>query len=266
MRRVVMVLLLVACSKKASVDDGPAQRFPIVPDSVMGQLGAVGFVLAVDLHRLDLTRVRSMIPDDLACLNDIARDAKAAVITVGIPETWEARVTGLTAAGIADCVGKTAKVFGVAVTHEADDSTTLAIPGNPLSLVWKGDQLVITEKGERQRYGDPPGVITDLLHQVPRDVKGWIVGSGFPKYKIKSMVAWLETTDSVWTFTINAESTEAGAAKPWVESVTRGFRAAADAKGVAVDDKWFTITSSTPTTAKLVAAIPIGAFVPTRSP
>ena len=260
MRRAILILALVACSKKAPPEE-PASRFPIVPDAVMGQLGEIGFALAVDLHRLDLAKVQSIIPDQLGCLRELLRDAKMAVITVGLGDTWEGRLTGLTEAGTHDCLVATSKAFGIEPKHEADNSTTLPIPDNALSLLWHGDEVVITQHGARLRYGAPPGVITDLLAQVPRTAKGWLVGSGFPKYKIKSTVAWLETTDATWTFTVVAESTEMGAAKPWMDSVVDGFRTAAELKKVAVDDKWFAL-ESTPTTAKLVVTIPIAAFVP----
>jgi hypothetical protein len=260
MRRAVLALALVACSAKKAPEEPPT-RVPIVPDAVMAQLGEIGFALAVDLHRLDLAKVQSIIPDELGCLRDIMRAAKIAVISVGTGDTWEGRLTGVTELAAHDCLVATAKAFGVAPTLEADNSTTLAIPDNAVSLLWHGDELVITQKGARVRYGAPPGVITDLLAQVPRTAKGWLVGSGFPKYKIKSTGAWLDTTDTTWTFTIIAESTEAGAARPWMDSVAGGFRSAAELKKIAVDATWFAI-DSTPTTAKLVATIPIAAFVP----
>ena len=265
-RRTIALALAVAvaaCSSKKAPDPGPAQRYPIVPNVVLGQLGDVGFVLAVDLPRLDLAKLDSMIPAELGCIRDQLHAAKVAVVSEGVGDVWEGRITGLTDAGTRDCIAATAKAFGVTAQRETDGTTTLAVPDDPVSLSWHGDEVTIAQKGQRVRNGPPPGVITDLLASVPKDAKGWIVSAGLPKYKIKSLIAWLDTTATTWTFTISVEAIELGAVKPWLESVIHGFRGAAEAKGVAVDESWFKL-DATPSAGKLVVTIPIAAFVPTR--
>jgi hypothetical protein len=257
MYRALVVLALVACSKNNSEPPPAPTRIPIVPDTVTAQLGAVGFVIAVDLHRLDLGKVAALIPDQLGCTRELLAAADMGVIAAG--EHWEGFVTGLPEQPTRACIAKLAPAFG-ATTHDMTDGFRIDIPDNPVLLAWHGNTVTITQVGQTPRGGDPPGVILDLATSVPRKAQGWIVSSGFPKYKIKSSVMWLETSPSTWTFTITAESTEAGAAKPWVASVIDGFKEGAGAKGVKIDDAWFTLTSSSPTSAKLVAAIPIEAF------
>jgi hypothetical protein len=255
MHRVLAVLALVACSAKT--ERTPPTRIPIVPDAVTAQLGAVGFVIAIDLHRLDLGKVAALIPDELGCTRELLAAADMGVVAAG--EHWEAFVTGLPEQPTRACIAKLAPLLG-ASTRDMTDGFRIDIPDNPILLVWHGTTVTITQVGQTPRGGDPPGVILDLATTVPRTAEGWIVSSGFPKYKIKSSVMWLETTPATWTFTLTAESTELGAAKPWLASVVDGFKAGAAQKGVKIDDAWFTLTSATGTSAKLVAAIPIEAF------
>lgn len=264
LRHVSVVLALVGCSSHRAPPPAPAARYPIVPDAVMSQLGDVGFVLAVDLHTLDLTSVSAMIPDAFSCARDIARSAKMAVITAGVPDTWEGRITGIAEASSRNCAVAIANGVGIAVTPAGDHGATLDAPGTAISLLWHSDELLVAQKGAQIRSGGPPGVITDLLAPVPRHVQGWLVTSGMPAYKIKSVTAWLEATSSAWKFTAIAESTESNAARPWAENIVGGFTSAAAAKQISVDASWFAI-ESTPTTAKLIATIPLAAFVPAHT-
>jgi len=254
-RVLAVVALAAACSKHA---DAPSStRLPIVPDRVTAHLGDVGFVLAVDLNHLDLGAIAALIPDQLGCTRELLAAADSAVITAS--DSWEGFVTGLPETATWTCIGKLAPLFGATARAGSGDGYFLDIPGASISLTWHDRTVAIAEAGHALRSGDPPGVIFDLAAQVPRTAKGWIVSSGFPAYKIKSSVAWLETSPTAWVFTVTAEGSEQGAAKPWLESIVAGFKAGAGAKGVAVDDRWFAI-DATPARGKLVATVPIEAF------
>lgn len=259
--RVAFLLALAACSSRKAPTEVVA-RYPIVSDEVMAQLGDVGFVLAIDLHKLDAAAVDSLIPSSLGCARDVIRTAKLAVVTKG-PQTWEARITGIAEARAKQCAASIADALGISVTPTDSHTMAIELPGASMVVTWRGDEAVVAETGATIRAGSPPGVITDLLASVPRNVDGWVVTSGIPADKIKSAVAWLDATATTWTITVMAVSSEIGAAKPWMESIVGGFSAAAEAASIPVAASWFAV-EATPTTAKLVATIPLAAFVPTR--
>jgi hypothetical protein len=255
MRMVLFALAFAACAK-SHVDEAPS-RVAVIPDSITSQLGTVGFVMAVDLHRLDLGAMTAMIPDDPPCLHDVLKNTGTAVLTQGA-DTWQGYVTGLAQPLLRDCIGKFAPMFAGTVTDRGS-GFELVVDDTPATFAWHGELATITKGSNAPHAGDPPSVILDLLARVPRDAKGSIVSSGFPQYKIKSVVAWLETTPTTWTFTVHAEGSTQDMAKPWVEGLVTGFSTAATAKGVTIDPSWFVITG-TPTATKLVATIPIAAL------
>jgi hypothetical protein len=189
----------------------------------------------------------------------VLKTAGIAVLTQGT-DNWQGYVTGLAQPLVRDCIGKFAPMFEATVTDRGSNFE-LVVAGTPATFAWHGDTATITEGSNTPHAGDPPGVILDLLARVPRDAKGAVVSSGFVQYKIKSVVAWLETTPTMWTFTVDAEGSERDMAKPWVEGIVRGFSSAAGAKGVVIDPSWFVITG-TPNATKLVATIPIAALRP----
>lgn len=262
LRGVALVIALASCSpQKRSPPLETAARYPIVPETVMLGLGDIGFALALDLHSPNLNAVATMIPEPFACARDIARSATLAVITAGLPDTWEARVQGVAETSSRDCLSTIAAGLGISVTAAGEHRTIVNAPAKAFSVMWNHGDIVIAEKDAPVRSGAPPGVITDLLASVPHNVQGWLVTSGMPNFKIKSVVAWLEATPTTWKVTTLAESTEIGAARPWIESIVAGFSAAAAANQIAVKPTWFAI-ASTPTTATLNATIPLAAFVP----
>lgn len=259
--RATLLFAMVACSSRTAPAPDPATRYPIVPDAVMSQLGEIGFVLAVDLRGLRGAAIESLVPPSISCARDILRTATIAVVTKGV-ETWEGRITGAAEATTRECLTSIGNTLGIAVTSNNRHSATIDLPGKPAIVSWRDDQVLVAEQGARVRAGVPPGVITDLVASVPRDVAGWLVTSGIPAQKVKTAVAWLAATPTTWTFTVTAQSTEMDAAKPWVDSIVRGFTAVAEAAQVQVDPAWFAV-KATPSTATLVAAIPLAAFVPT---
>lgn len=265
LRVAAVVFALAACSSKPKPQVlEVTSRYPIVPDAVMSQLGDIGFALAIDLHALDLSAVSAMIPDAFSCGREIAHTAKMAVITAGIPDTWEGRIQGVAEANSRSCLSEIARALDISITTTGDHSATIDRPGTAVSVLWHDGDLLVAEKGARVRSGSPPGVITDLLTGVPRNVQAWAVTSGIPAQKIKRVTTWLHATAATWTVTTVAESIELGAARPWIDNIVVGFTAAAKAKQIPVDASWFSV-EATPTTAKLVATIPLAAFVP-RTP
>jgi hypothetical protein len=257
LRLAILLVALSACEKHAGTP-AALTKVPVLPDLIEGQLGTIGFAIAVDFHALDLEKVATMLPDDPPCLRKVLSAAKVGAVTQG-GETWEGYVTGVTEPALRECVEKFAPMMGVGVKDHAGGGFELALPDKPAVFQWRGDLALITEGSDAPHAGEPPAVILDLLAKVPRDAKGWIVSSGFPNYKIKSSTAWLQTDPTYWTFTILADGMTNDAVKPWLQSVIDGFKAGATQKGVTVDDNWFTI-ESTPPTGKLIAKIPIAEF------
>lgn len=260
--RATLLFALVACSSPNAPAPVQASRYPIVPDTVMLQLGDIGFALAVDLHGLRGAAIESLVPASLTCARDILRTAKIAVVTKGT-ETWEGRITGIAEAKTQECATAIGDTLGISVSPTNNHTATIDLPGKAAVITWRGDDALVSEHGARIRSGPTPGVITDLVATVPRSARGWVVTSGIPAQHIRSVVAWLNATATTWTITVNAVSSEMGAAKPWIDSIVSGFTAAAEAAQIRVEAAWFAV-EATPTTAQLVATIPLAAFVPTR--
>ncbi len=257
MRTLVLVVLALAACNKPHHDLAPPPRVAVLPDSITGQLGTVGFVLAVDLHALDLHAMTAMIPNDPPCIHEVLNNIGTAVVTQAAT-TWQAYVTGLAQPLLRDCIGKFAPMFSATVVDRGS-AFELDVDATRAVFAWHDDMALITSGSNAPHAGEPPTVILDLLSRVPRDAKGLLVSSGFPTYKIKSVVAWIATTPTAWTFTVDAEASEQEMAKPWVDGIVRGFTTAASAKGVVVDPRWFVVTG-TPSATKLVATIPLAAL------
>ncbi len=256
MRWLVLVALVACKSPEQHAPPAPA-KYAVLPDVISSQLGTVGFVLAFDFHSVQTAKIDSLLPADPPCVREIARTANILAVTQSATD-WQGYLTGVAAPTLRSCAEALAPGLGSKVTPHGDDSA-LDIAGTP-AIVHTTDTLTtITQGSNAPHAGEPPTVITDLLARVPRDAKGLLVSSGFPDYKLKDVVAYLQTTDTVWTFTVFADAATADAVKPWLESIVRGFRETAKQKGVVASDDWFKI-EATPMAGKLVMTIPISAL------
>jgi hypothetical protein len=267
MIRIAIALCLVAgCSKEpakerpipaappapaapaAPAAPGSTAPLSFVPGSISAQLRDANTLIAIDLGRLQLGKVAAVFEKDTPCVAALLTKVGTVVIGEG-----EGYVTKLPEAETRKCLGELAPLFGLTI-----ESKDLVIGGDRYSLVWTDGMLRVTKVG-----GTQSAKLSDhqraRIAKVPSAAKGWIVSNGYPKYKIKESVFWLETTDTHWRFTIEAEGSEPGSARPWVASVIEGFKQGLAGKGFVADDTWFTLTS-TDTTAKLVGSIPTSFF------
>src|ERR1041384_6204012 len=84
-RIVLGVCLVVACSNRSEVTSTTpvkSHRIPILPDSVLAQLGAVNVAIAADFSRADVGRIASILPDEVACARDLVRSIRVGVLGV----------------------------------------------------------------------------------------------------------------------------------------------------------------------------------------
>ncbi len=253
-----ILLALALCTGSSSRSSAPeSARFAIVPDAVLDRLGDFRVGLAVDIRALDPDRLGAFVPDKFACARDLLKTARVGVITFADDDV-ETHVTGLVETETVACLEKLAPELGFDV-QRVDSAYRLGIPGKPLALTWQADDAVVVQAGHPRRTGSPPAVIQGLLARIPRSAKAWLVSSGFPEYKISSVVGYLETSVDALTITATAESMEEGDARSWIEGIVRGVKKSAAAKGMRVEDSWFVI-EATPPKAKLVATIPAAVF------
>jgi hypothetical protein len=274
-RMVFGVILVVACSKSSeltstttSTTAAKPHRIPIIPDSILAQLGAVNIALAVDFSKADVSKLVAILPDEVACTRDLVRSIHVAVLGVAMlgagtdTHTWPTQgfVTGLPEAATRACLTRIAPMFGFTMVEGSGGLLELQIPGNPLTLAWRGDLAVITRIGHPASAGAPPPATFELMLRVPLDAAAWMVFELNRTPKIKSIVGWLQTRTDQWIITITAEGTEFDLTRSMFESFVNGIKSAAIKKGRHVDDSWFAI-ESTKTTAKLVMTFPTSAFL-----
>jgi hypothetical protein len=221
-----------------------------VPSEISGRLVDANTLIAVDFGRMNLGKVAALLAKEAPCIADLM--TKVGVVVIGEGEGY---VTKLPEKETRECFGPLVPMFGGHL-----ENNVLAMGGDKYSLVWDASMLRVTRVGHaaQPKLADAQRA---RVARVPAGAVAWIVSNGYPKYKIKESVFWLETGDTHWRFTVVAEGTEPGVARPWVEGIVTGFKEGAAQKGLVIDDRWFTLTS-TDTSAKLVGSIPVSLFDP----
>lgn len=246
LRAAVLALALIACDQKTEAPAAapPArvvhQQLPVVSNELAAQLGNFGFGLALDLTKLDRELLASLLPATPAVMRSAVRTARLGVVAQ-TGDNWRGYVTGVAEVDLREC---------------------LALFAPELPLVMRGDTAVI---GAASDAGGLSATIVDLLHLVPADAVGWAASSGLPQLEAKTLVGWMETSPTTWTFTIRVEAKDAVTANKIVDGLVTSF---VDALGhdhtVPVDLSWFktSTTPTRPTAATLVASIPLAALAP----
>lgn len=256
MLRLVVAIALVACSAHHDAAP-PPPKLPVLPDSITNQLGNVGLALAIDLKGLEAARLAELAPADPPCMRRILESARLGALTQS-GATWQGYIAGVDPAATRACVTEFASRAGLTVKDHGT-GFELDVATTPVVFQWQGDLALITEGQEAPHAGEPSGVIYDLLAKVPRTAKGWFVAIGIPAYKMRNIVAWLDLMSDAFQITLQFDSVTRDEAGVEAARVVEGFKEAARGNGVKVEDSWFDV-KSTPTSATVVAKLPISAF------
>jgi hypothetical protein len=260
-RLVVAAALLVGgCSGKSDAPvtaNNETLGFPFIPDPIANQLGDANVIIAINLGQFGLARFEPMIPDMLGCVKELLGKVGIAVIASS-DATTHGFVTGMPEEATKKCVGSLAPLLGVK-TEDVQGAFQLTQGDNKYQMVWKDGVISIKDVAHLPKSSAPDQRIRGLVAQVPKDVEGWIVSGGFPKYKITQSVAWLKSGPKTWHIEVTADSKEPGVAKSWLEGIPKGFKEGAAQKGITVEDSWFKVTE-TGNNAKLVGDIPNDLF------
>jgi hypothetical protein len=255
------LVALAACSKHEAPAP-PPPKLPVLPDSITNQLGNVGLAMAIDFNGLEAAHIAAAAPADPPCMRRILESARLGALTQS-GAVWQGYIAGVDPAATRACVTEFASRAGLAV---ADHGTgfELDLGATPAVFQWQGDVALITEGKEAPHAGEPSSAIYDLVAKVPRTAKGWFVALGIPAYKMRDIVAWLDLYSNNFQLTLQFQSMTQDEAGVEAARVVEGFKEAARGNGVAVEDSWFDI-KSTPTSATVVAKLPIAAFAAARS-
>lgn len=262
--RWLLLLCLIACKPTKDEAEPPPpvpQKYAVLPDDISDQLGTVGFVLALDLEAMEVGKLELLWKQVPKCVDDIAHTAKIVAVTRGATD-WQGYVTGVNGPSLRACIEGFGPTLGASVTAAGSDYQ-VDVAGTTAVLHTAGTFTTITQGSNTPHAGEAPAVITDLLSRVPKSAHGLFVAGGFPEYKVKNVVAYLETDPSTWKFTVFADGSQADMAMPWLQSLVTGFKAALKAKGVVASDDWFKI-EATPMAGKLVMTVPISALAGAR--
>jgi len=256
MLRLLVAIALVACS--AHHDPAPPPpKVPVLPDSITPQLGNVGLALALGLKGLEPAPHASLAPADPPCMRRILESARLGALTQS-GATWQGYIAGIDPAATRACVTEFASRAGLAVKDHGL-GFELDVGATPAVFQWQGDLALITEGQEPPHAGEPSAELYDLLAKVPRTAKGWFVALGIPAYRMRNIIAWLDLMSDGFQITLQFDSTTRDEAGVEAARVVEGFKEAARGNGVKVEDSWFDI-KSTPTSASVVAKLPIAAF------
>jgi hypothetical protein len=263
-RCAVALCLVAGCSKgePARQEAAPGKReaalapvtptsgapLSFVPSEISARLVEANTLIAVDFGRMSLGKVAALIAGEAPCIADLL--TKVGVVVIGEGEGY---VTKVPEKETRECFGPLVPMFGGRL-----ENNVLVFGDDRYSLAWDASMLRVTKVG-RSAQTKLSDAQRARIARVPAGAVAWITSNGYPKYKIKESLFWLETGDTHWRFTVVAEGTEPGAARPWVAGIVTGFKEGAAQKGLVIDDKWFTLTS-TDTSAKLVGAIPVSLF------
>jgi hypothetical protein len=242
LRHVVLALVLIGCKKSEPEAPPPPPApvrhlMPVVSNELAAQLGNFGFGLALDFTKFDREMLANFLPPTPVAMRSAVRAAKLGVVTQ-TGDDWRAYVTGVAEADLRECLA-------------------LFAPG--LKLTTTGDTAVI---GSGSDAGPLSATILDLLRMVPANAVGWVASSGLPQLEAKTLVGWLETSPTAWALTVRVEAKDETTATKIVDGLSAQFgEALGHGATVQVDKSWFR-TSSTPTTATLVATVPLAALAP----
>jgi hypothetical protein len=193
--------------------------------------------------------VAALVGEELPCAGELLRNV--GVVVIGDAEGY---VTQISEKSARACINEVAPLFGVRI--EGND---LVFGEDRYSLIFTDGTLRVAKAGGTAPASKLSAAQRARVAKIPATAKGWVVSNGYENYKIKQSLLWIEPEPRAWRLTVDAEGTEAGIARPWVASIISGFTEGAAKKGVEVDPKWFTLTS-TDMTAKLVGVIPTSIF------
>ncbi len=275
-RLLLASLVIAGCSNKADAPAGSTPQaelattavesggsseklsVPLVPDPIATKLGSANVVMAIDLSKFDLAQLAPMVPEGLDCVRGLL--GKVGVVVLAMGDQSQGFVTGMPEDATIKCITELAPLLG-ATTRPAGDAFHLLITGDTYAIRWGMDGVTtIRDEAHPMKITAPTPRMLALIKQVPTDSKGWIVSGGWPKLKIASSVAWLESAKESWHLVVTADGTEPGTAASWLADIPKGFKQGAAAKGVVVEDSWFKVTSTNALSARLDGNIPSDLF------
>ncbi|MGN6110432.1 MAG: hypothetical protein ACTHU0_35340 [Kofleriaceae bacterium] len=233
----------------------PVSPLSFVPARIASQLGASNVVMAIDLARISglLDRFRDLMVDQLSCARELLPGMELLVLGAD-EDASQVFITQLPEAATRKCLDAIAPLFG-ARTHTSKHHYELEASGKRYAMTWQGGVVAIRPAGQAVQAGALSAEVRAQIEKVPASAVGWLASGGFDKYKIDNAIAWIELEPDTVRLRVIARGTEAGVAEPWVRGIVEGFQEGAAAKGIAIEERWFTLTSQ-PMSAELDARIP----------
>jgi hypothetical protein len=277
MRLSVLVLVVAAaCSSKADQPRGTesaslAQATPtrasgdllFLPKAVAERLGDSELVIAIDFTKLELARVFASYPQ-FACVGDVTKSLGVVAVT-GQP--WIAFATNLAPPAAGACIEKLGRDLGLKTTRTQLGSYTIGSGAEEIFLSWDDDVAILRSDGRPPpRKGPQLPEVHALAKHVPSDAALVLIKAhGWPEKNLENAVAWFSTIAGTLHVVVRVEGAEPGVVGPWLEGVAGGFKTAATAKQVAVDDSWLKMSVVEPI-GTLEAKVPVSALVGLASP
>lgn len=251
-------------SSAAAATAAPGGALSFVPGRIASQLGASNVVIAIDLSRAGglIERFDAILPGPLACARELL--SSVGVLVVGASDNVRLGfITQLPEEATRKCLDAIAPLFG-ARTHTNGNHYELEASDQRYAMTWQDGIAAIRPAGQDAR-GALSAEVRAQIEKVPASAIAWIASGGFDQYKIDNAIAWIELESDVVRLRVIARGTEAGVAEPWVRRIVEGFQEGVTARGIAFEERWFTLASQ-PMSAELDARIPKFVFDGVRAP
>jgi len=216
-----------------------------VPESIANRLANTNLVFAIDVSHANLEPFLALVPAQFSCARELVKSTGVIVIAEASP--FVAYASNLPQDGTRKCLEQLTPLLGATTGSGADGSYEVRMADGGVSLLWQSDVVTIREVGSPPPPSGPASAeIRGLVAQVPANASAFLLSAGFPERKIKNVVLWLRAENEELQVMIRAQGTEAGVVKPWLHATVEGFKKAAIAKNITVDDAWVKETLAEP--------------------
>lgn len=256
----VVVLVLAACSSKKTAPD---KHLYFVPDRITQQIGSTKTLAAVDVRALKVDPLLRLIPDEAACVRDLAKMLGVVVIADGSPFTLYA--SHLSEIQTKDCLDRTAPLFGGKTSRGADGTYQVAAGDTVLALGWSDGIMTAMPVGAPRSAGPADQQMVDMAATIPPNVFGFLLMKSAADQRVKNIVVTMSLEGSAFDVVARGEGRTAADAQDFFKQFLAGFKRASLFQQEPFDDAWVTQRLEG-TTAILEAKIPVAVFVPRKPP
>ena len=224
-----------------------AVAVPIVPERLVGKLGSVRVVVAMDNTRPDSYPLAGLLPEALTCSRGLIHSADVLVGMVSRDDDVSLFATGVDEASVRSCLPELVRVAGIA-SREVDGALAVTIFGRDYAITWDGSMMSIEPLGWHLPDRPSTPLQRERFAMIPPDARIWAFATGFPPVSVgvDDMTAWLTRPRASAQVTVFATGDDEALEKA-LGGMVRGMRRQAQARGMTFDEGWLTMSTASRT-------------------